>query len=171
MRIELRRIILYFGILGLVGDTDLRTFRRNTLLPPYFRLKMEAEILLESSVNSYQIFMPLSFQKGAFFIVTSEVRQTSHILFWFNTFLVKTCCKHGNENACYIRRGILLVECLIKNCASRSFLKVRSYIEISMSRIHVSVSVYLSLTSRRLEQKPDAAVLFKVGKRCLMCHL
>jgi len=49
---------------------------------------MEAETLLESLVNSYQIFVPLSFQKEAFFIVTSEVRQTSHalLLFWFNTF-------------------------------------------------------------------------------------
>jgi hypothetical protein len=146
---ELIRIILSFGILDRVGGTDLRTFRRNTLLPPYFRLKMEAEILLESSVNPYQIFIPLSFQTGAFFIVTSKVRQTSHTLFWFNTFLVKACCKHGNENACYVRREILLTECLIRNYASRSLLKIRSYIEIILIGIHVFVSVFRSLTSRR----------------------
>jgi hypothetical protein len=104
---------------------------------------MEAETSLESSVNSYQIFMPLSFQKEEFFLVTSEVRQTLHAIFWFNTFLVKACCKNGKENTGYVRRGILLVECLIKNFASKSLLKIRSDIAIILRWMHVSAGVYL----------------------------
>ena len=163
MWIELRRIIFSFGILGCVGDNDLPTFRRNTLQPYYFRLNMETETSLESSVNSYQIFVPLSFQKETFIIVTSEVRQTSHALFWFNTFLVKTCYKNGDENASYIRQGILLVECLIKNFASKSLLKIRSDIAIIFRWIHGSVRIYLHGSAAF-----GAAVLFEVGNRCLL---
>jgi hypothetical protein len=124
----------------------------------------------ETSVNSYQIFMLLNFQKEAFVIVTSEVRQSSHALFWFNTFLVKACCKNGNENTSYIRRGILLVEYLIKNFASKSLLKIRSDIAIILRRIHVSVGVYLhgsavfgaadrcSNSVRSSDQMPDVKV-------------
>jgi len=128
---------------------------------------MEAETSLESSVNSYQIFIPLGFQKEACFIVTSAVRQTSHALFWFNTILVKACCKNGNENTSYIRQGVLLVECLIKNVASKSLLKIRSDTAILLRWIHVSVGAYLhdsavfgaagrlSSSVRRKEQMPD----------------
>jgi len=98
---------------------------------------MEVENPFEYSVNSYHIFMPLCFQKEAFFIVTSEARQTSHALFWFNTFIVKAYCKNGNENVSYIRWGILLVECLIKNFTSKSLLKMRSDIAIILCWIHV----------------------------------
>jgi len=116
---------------------------------------MEAETSLEFSVNSYQIFIPLSFQKEACFIVTSAVRQTSHELFSFNTILVKACCKNGNENTGYIRHGILLVECLIKNVVSKSLLKIRSDTTIILRWIHASVGVYLH----------DSAVFGAAGRR------
>jgi hypothetical protein len=82
---------------------------------------------------------------------------------------VKTCCKNGNENASYIRRGILLVECLVKNFASKSLLKIRSDTAIILRWIHISVGVrvYLhgsavfgaadrgSTSVRSREQMPD----------------
>jgi hypothetical protein len=58
---------------------------------------------------------------------------------------VKAYCKNGSENTSYIRRGILLVECLIKNFASKSLLKIRSDIAIISRWIHVSVGVLVYL--------------------------
>jgi hypothetical protein len=64
-------------------------------------------------------------------------------------------------------QGILLVECLIKNIASTSLLKIRSDTAIILRWIHVSVGVYLhgsavfgaagrrSSSVRRKEHKPD----------------
>ena len=82
---------------------------------------------------------------------------------------MKACCKNGSENTSYIRWGILLVECLIKNFASKSLLKIRSDIAIILRWIHVSVGVrvYLhgsagfgatdrrSTSIRSREQMPD----------------
>ena len=80
---------------------------------------------------------------------------------------MKACCKNGNENTSYIRQGILLVECLIKNVTSKSFLKIRSVIAKILRWIRVSVGVYLhgsgvsgaadrrSSSVRSKEQTPD----------------